>query len=394
MTWTAWLLAGYVLASLAYWGYGVYSLLRVRRLPNLADLQPPEPPAWPRLSVVAPACNEADKLEPAARSLLEQDYPDLQLILVDDRSTDATGQLIDGLAREDPRVRAVHVADLPDGWLGKVHAMARGLDQATGDYVLFTDADVHFAPGALRKAVAYCLAEGLDHLAAFPTVWPAGAVVDAAVAVFVRQFVMASRLWAAGDPASRAFAGIGAFNLVRRAALDRTAGLAWIALDIADDMALGMMLKRAGARCRIVSAFGLVGLHWYRSVAEAARGAEKAYGPVSRLSLARTLGIAAVQLAMETAPVLAPLGLLRADCRPIGLAGLAVTAACVVCGLLLRSWARVHRWAALAGPLAAPLLTGLFVRGGWLGWRRGGVAWRGRLYTSKTLRAGMRVKIP
>ncbi|MCX5673257.1 MAG: glycosyltransferase, partial [Planctomycetota bacterium] len=137
-------LAVYVLLGLAYWLAMAYGLVRTwRGVPRLEEVRPPEPAAWPKLSVIVPACNEADKIEPAMRTLLAEDYPDLEILAVDDRSTDATGDIIDRLAAEDPRVRAIHVKELPAGWLGKVHALDRGFQESRGRFVLFTDADVH-----------------------------------------------------------------------------------------------------------------------------------------------------------------------------------------------------------------------------------------------------------
>ena len=164
------LLIAYLAVVIAYWLWVLYALLRMTRaMPLLSDLTPPEPERWPTLSVVVAACNEADRIEAAARTLLEEDYPDLEIILVDDRSADSTGEILDRLAADDDRAKVLHITDLPDGWLGKVHALRCGLEASRGDFVLFTDADVHFAPGALRKAVAWCEDQGLDHLAAFPT---------------------------------------------------------------------------------------------------------------------------------------------------------------------------------------------------------------------------------
>src|SRR6185369_5444580 len=101
-----------------------------------------------------PACNEAGTIETALASLLAQDYPGLEIVLVDDRSSDGTGVIIDRLAASDPRISAIHVRDLPIGWLGKVHALQRGLERVRGALVLFTDADIYFAPGSLRRAVS------------------------------------------------------------------------------------------------------------------------------------------------------------------------------------------------------------------------------------------------
>jgi glycosyltransferase involved in cell wall biosynthesis len=107
------------------------------------------------------ARDEAATLETTVRGLLAQDYPGLEVVVVDDRSSDGTGAIADRLAAADPRVTAVHVRELAAGWLGKVHALARGLEQARGALVLFTDADITFAPGALARAVGWMEARGL-----------------------------------------------------------------------------------------------------------------------------------------------------------------------------------------------------------------------------------------
>ena len=104
---------------------------------------------------------------------------------------------------------------------------------------------------------------------------------------FAATFTVALRLWAVANPKSDAFIGVGAFNLVRRAALERTEGLAWLRLEVADDVGLGMMLKRSGARSRLVSGHGLLGLYWYRTLREMAHGAEKAYSSAAQCSLLR-----------------------------------------------------------------------------------------------------------
>ena len=147
------------------------------REPRCAGVDEPER-AWSRVSVIVPARDEAGTIEAAAATLMAQDYPNLQIVFVDDRSGDGTGAMMDRLAANDSRVTVVHVEELPEGWLGKVHALAAGWAASDGEYVLLTDADVHFAPGALRAAVTAAADGGLDHLAACPAIWPAGAVVD------------------------------------------------------------------------------------------------------------------------------------------------------------------------------------------------------------------------
>src|SRR6185295_13223770 len=144
------------LLAAAYWAFSLVNALRVvRAVPVLEDVDPPQPLRWPKLTLVIPARSEAAELEGALETRLREDYPDLQLVVVDDRSTDETGAILDRIAARDGRVVPVHVTELPRGWLGKLHAMHQGVQRASGEWILFTDADVHFQPGTLRRAVAY-----------------------------------------------------------------------------------------------------------------------------------------------------------------------------------------------------------------------------------------------
>lgn len=389
------LLAVYLSLSLLYWLLAIRCAVLVRRsVPLLSETDAPPPVRWRRLSVVVPACNEADKLAAAARTLLAEDYADLELVLVDDRSTDATGEIIDSLAARDGRVRAVHVTELPPGWLGKVHALNAGLAHCTGDFLLFTDADVHFRGGMLRRAVALCERDGLDHLTAFPKLWPATVLLDSVISVFVRQLLMAARPWAVSDAASRAFMGIGAFNLVRRSAFEATDGFEWLRLEVADDMGLGLMMKRSGARCGVVSGVGLLGMHWYGSLAEAVRGAEKGWATVSCFSIPRTVAMALVVVGLELSPVLSLLPVALGVRSLPAWGGVAVPAAFVCSAVLLARWAGARILPILVGCLTAPLVVAAMLRAAVLGRRRGGVMWRGTLYTEETLRGGARVRFP
>jgi len=386
----------YTLLGLAYWLAMAHALVRTwRGVPRLEDVRPPEPAAWPRLSVIVPACNEADKIEPAMRTLLAEDYPDMEILAVDDRSTDATGEILDRLAAGDPRARVIHVKELPAGWLGKVHALERGFRESRGAFVLFTDADVHFRRGSLRRAVAYAEAEALDHLAALPDLWPTGWSLDAGIAAFIRQLILFTRLWNVRDPTSRAAMGVGAFNMVRRAALEKTPGLEWLRLETADDVGVGLMMKRSGARSAIVTAFDHLGLHWYRTWAEAARGAEKGWASTLNFSVRRAIVSAFLTFGLEMAPFLSLIPLAFPSVRPIGYVGLATFAAYLCAAVVTALWAGPGKLLpALASPLTAPISAVLVLRVGMLGWRRGGVMWRGTLYPTEMLCEGKRVKIP
>ena len=127
----------------------VANIKMLRMLRRFADLDPTPPPRWPKLSIIIPACNEAETIEPALAKMRLLDYPELELVLIDDRSKDATGAIMDRVAAEDPRFRVIHVEKLPEGWLGKVHALKLGTESSTGEILLFTDADVLLAKDAL-----------------------------------------------------------------------------------------------------------------------------------------------------------------------------------------------------------------------------------------------------
>ncbi len=392
------LLSAYAFVGVAYWLWTLVGVIRVvRSVPILADENPPAPERWPSLAVVIAARDEADTLEPALRSLLGQDYPDLRVVLVDDRSTDGTGEMADALAATDHRLEVIHVRELPAGWLGKVYALAQGAERVESDWLLFTDADIHFAPGALRKAVAFAEARPADHLAAAPDLIAPHAVIDAMIQAFLRTFAVCLRLWAVEDPESRAFVGVGAFNLVRRSVLERTPGLEWLRLEVADDVGLGMMIKRYGGRSVLANARGLVSVAWYPDLASVARGAEKAFASVGHCSVPRMLLISILGPLFELAPLVVLIGAWLPF--PYGLPGLQ-PAAFVMLAAAVASTAAVSRWCrrrilfGLLFPMAALTGTCLLLRSAWLGWRRGGIVWRGTLYPNRLVRGKLRVRIP
>ena len=381
---------------LLYWLATAYGVRRVRTgVPLLTGLEIPEPPSWPAVSVVVPACNEADKFDPAARTLLAQDYENLEIILVNDRSTDATGEIVDRLAACDPRVRAIHISDLPDGWLGKVNALNRGLAECGGDIVLFTDADVHHRGDAVRKAVAFMQAGEVDHIAGCPSLRSSsGLLTDSLIAAFLRQlFAVFLPPWRVADPDSRAFFGVGAFNMVRRSAFDATEGFEWLKMETGDDMGLGMMMKRSGAKCRVLSMIDMVSVQWYDSLGGVIRGSEKIYAAAGGCRLLPIVLSAIVTLGMEASPVLCLLPLAWAKTRPAGLLGLPIAMLFAWSAVRFARWGRARILPALLTPFTACISTMILLRAGILGWRRGGVVWRDTLYPAETLRNGQRVRI-
>ncbi len=393
MTVVVWLLAAYVVVGGLYWLLNALVAVRtIRAVPRLEDVRPPDPAVWPRVSLIIAACDEGDTIEAAMASRLREDYPDLEFILVDDRSTDDTGRIIDRVAASDPRVKPLHIRSLPDGWLGKVHAMHQAVQVATGDWLLFTDADVHFAPGTIRRTIANCLHRNLDHLAAFPAMQSSTFWLDVVMAGFLRLFFLGIRAWAVEDPASKACIGIGAFNLVRRTAFDRTEGFPWLKLELGDDVALGMLLKSHGCRSSFVNARKHVSVRWYSSVRQMARGAERGgYTVLARFSLFRAISLGMAMLALELAPFLAMFAL---GMPVVQIAGAIAAVVALATTVAVSLWMDRPILPALLLPAASAILSGFVLRAGYLGYHRGGILWRGTLYKSEVLRAGARVQFP
>jgi glycosyltransferase involved in cell wall biosynthesis len=364
--------------------------LRVRKVKRLADESPKPPARWPKLSVIVPACNEAATLEAAVASLRAQTYPNLELVVVDDRSTDGTGEIVDRIAAQDPRVLAIHVKELPAGWLGKVHALHQATRAATGELLLYTDADIHFLPGVLEKAVAFMVESELDHLTLLPDLKPRGFVLQTVEAAFGSTLFTMGSPHRIGEPGSKSFVGVGAFNLVRRTAFDRTEGFEWLKMEPGDDFGLALLLHRAGARAAFRRGLDELAVEWYSTTGEMIRGLEKnTFGPLCGYSYLRLFAIVALSLALMIGPVLAitsgskvivAFGVLALLSLPIGLLG-------------IKKKMKLKALPLLAAPLGNAILIYTLVRAAVLCGLQGGIRWRGTLYPVEELRRARRVDL-
>ena len=205
-------------------------------MPSVADVSRPE---WdrnpvlasgnPSVSIIVPARNEEETIQQALHTLLALDYDKYEVIAVNDRSTDRTGELMESVsktsnasanARMTHPLRVIHHNELPPGWLGKTHAMWTAANQASGDWLLFTDADVLFKPDSLRRALAYAEAEHADHVVLFPRMIMKRPGEYMMIAFFQTMFMFGHRPWKVADPSTDDHMGVGAFNLVRRRAYD------------------------------------------------------------------------------------------------------------------------------------------------------------------------------
>src|SRR6266481_808714 len=266
MIWFFWI-SGIALALL--WSAGW--LQAVTHLSELIDITRPEwdvpaDAALPSLTIVAPARNEQAEIEPALRSLLSLKHPDCEVIAINDRSTDSTGEIMEKIVSEQgpaQRLRVLHVHELPEGWLGKTHAMWLAGQQARGEWLLFTDADCVFHPESVGRALRYAVTKNIDHLVLFPTglmhTWGERMMISFPM---VLSNLGLHRHWKIRDPNSRDHIGVGAFNLLRRDAYSAVGTYSRMRLEVVDDMKLGELVKKAGLRQDVVFGPGMVSLRW------------------------------------------------------------------------------------------------------------------------------------
>lgn len=293
-----------VLTLLFFSVFGVVMARGNRAVVFLEDAPPLDAPDPPRVSIIIPALNEERNIEEALRSVLAQDYAALEFIVIDDRSTDRTGAILDAMAAADARLGVVHVTELPEGWLGKNNALQLGAARARGEILLFTDADIVMHPTAVRRAVGVMLAHGLDHLAALPQIAMSTFMTRIFVGAFGIFFTLFTKPWKARDPRSPRYIGIGAFNMVRREAYQASGTHAAIAMRPDDDLKLGKLIKRRGLRQEMVFGRGMLHVEWYASLGEAIRGLTKNTFAGVEYSIATVLGATVFQFLFFVWPFL------------------------------------------------------------------------------------------
>mgnify|MGYP000961496188 CR=1 FL=1 len=249
---------------------GLSNLRRLRRI----DGYPPAP-ATPRVSVLVPARNEEANIRACVSSLLAQDYPDLEVVVLNDHSTDRTGEILAEMTRGE-RLRVVAGRDLPEGWLGKHWACHQLAEAASGELLLFTDADTRHGPASVRHGVAALHAEGADLLTAVPfeeTVTAAEQLIVPVVPWSILTFLPLEVAYRTRSPAFSAT--IGQYMLFRASAYRAIGGHAAIATDPVDDIALGRRIKAGGFRWRLADATRDVRCRMYQNAEQVFEGFSK-----------------------------------------------------------------------------------------------------------------------
>lgn len=355
------------------------------RLPWLKDFSPAADANCPRISLIFAARDEEEKLPAALATLMEIDYPNLEVIAVDDRSKDATGRILGDFATTHSRLRAVHVTELPPGWLGKPHALQKAFEISTGDWLLFTDADVRFKPDVLRRAVTLASKRKLDHLSLLCDIDVIGFWEKLLVTFFGFVFQVATDPYRVSDPHSYFYVGIGAFQMVKRSVYEASGTHRRLAMEVLDDMKLGKIIKRSGFRSGVGIAQDSVAVRWHAGLGNLVRGVTKNFFAGAGYNL----GVVALGIT----------GLLLLDIAPffavaMGHGWIRILAA-VAAGIALCFHAavaftmRVSPLYALTHPLGAVLLCYMLLRSTFITLKQGGIVWRDTFYPLDELKRGV-----
>ncbi|HZC04155.1 MAG TPA: glycosyltransferase [Ktedonobacterales bacterium] len=379
-------ITGFYLVALARSVADAHSAAPLRRLPD-GDTSFSDATQSPRVSVIVPARDEERNIVRCVESLLAQDYPNVEIIVVDDGSTDATPELLARLGQTpagQKRLRVVRVDELPSGWAGKPHALHTGAQAATGAWLLFTDADTWHAQGALRSAMARAERDGADLFTIgtaqeLPDFWNR---VMMPIAYMGISFMYPPAL--VNNAHSQVAIANGQFLLIRRSTYERLGGYDTPELrgTVVDDLALARVVKRSGGRLVFTDGRGLVKTRMYQSLAEHWNGWGKNAVAGSRGGVA-AFALLASGLPLITVGQFALLaaGVLRRDQRMTLAGAIPVVATLAYRAYLDRMLAIPLRYG-WTHPLGGVVFTGILSRAFWRKLRGRTVPWRGRSYVA------------
>lgn len=280
--------------------YGALDIiLGTRRMRNLKTIKPFTGEKRPLVSIIVPACNEEDTIKPALLSLLNLDYDSIEIVVINDRSADRTGEVLAGIKKDYPQLLIHEITELPPGWLGKCHALQQGARLANGEFLLFTDADIRFEQSTLSRAMTLMINEKLDHLSLIFKNIARGLLLNSMMIDAGGGLFFLFKPWKARDPKSKYFVGVGAFNLVRKTVYFKVNGHESIKMHPIDDIMLGKIIKRSGYRQDCLAGYEFLEVHWYESPGTMIKGLMKNIFALYNFNI--SLGVAAVLLIIMVA---------------------------------------------------------------------------------------------
>jgi chlorobactene glucosyltransferase len=377
------------------------ALLIIYWLHNQAWLQIGTPPVsapanGTLVSIIVPARNEEKNIRRCVQALLDQDYPNFEVIVLDDRSSDATPRILAELAAGDPRLKVLAGAELPHGWAGKPHALHQASLAARGDWLLFIDADTFLDPNALSASLHSAQTTGAD-LYTIMTAQILGSFWEKVVMPLVMTALSVgfspSKV---NDPKTRDAIANGQFIMIKRAVYDAIGGHAKLRNLIVEDKAISEQVKRNGYRLIVADGRGMARTRMYTSLPEIWEGWTKnIYLGLADQPGLLALGVFGAFLALMAAlgmPLWLVLGLIWLAAGGGWMAALIFLQALLVWSFILYYRALVARHMgisrlyALSTPLGAGVFAAMMLTSAWKVLSGQGVSWKGRRYDPKVIR--------
>ncbi len=364
-----------IIAIVIYLTINTYFLVKVE--PAVGPL-----PAYPFVSVCVPARDEERDIEACLTSLLNQDYPNFEVIVVDDNSTDNTPDIIESLQERHANLVAIQGATLPSDWYGKPFALHQASQKARGELLLFTDADPVFQPYALTTAVHLMQKHRLDMVSLLPGA-EFGSFWERAVQPVIFAFIAAlTRFGKVNDPESPDAMGVGAFILLRREVYDRVGGHETLKQTILEDIGMAHLVKHSGAKMMIADAQKIYSIRMYHSFREIWTGWRKNVFLAMKKSIFKTFYYIFCVLGFVLTPWLmvgvhlwmgSSLGW-----QAMALAGLGLV---LITKLTLCHELNLEKRYVLLFPLGALVMSAIMINSMIHVLFRGGAEWRGRTYS-------------
>lgn len=387
--------------SLLMWiVYFILVIWNYHGIPKLLEKPPTNPLQQPPfVSVIVPTRNEAYRIEKCIHSLKAQTYPQLEILIVDD-SSDNTVEIIKSIVGNDPRFMFIKQEKLPEGWIGKSHAMQQGSTQAKGDLLLFIDADTYHNPVLIERAVEYVLDHQIDLLSLVPHHVLVSFWENIIQPIPLGILPAISPLAKVNKPDSKVVVAFGPFMMIRRSVFDKVGGYETIKNSIADDASMAKLVKSSGYKIGLINAQTMMHIRMYENYKEIWEGWSKNIflglvqkreinSKIQRLLV--VLGGASVIFGLMIFPLFVAISTLllmlilhAPQWQTILLFALFILLLGIVLQAFIQKTYRLgNPLSAVLSPLGGLILIGIFLNSAKKTMSGAGVMWKGRTYTEK-----------
>lgn len=376
------LLQVYTIFTFLYWvALTFYLLINGNKIKYLSSIKIQQHHT-PSVAIIIAVRNEEERLKEALTSVCNLEYNNYRILVINDRSTDDTSIILDKIKSAYNNIEVIKIDTLPEGWLGKNHALYTGYKNADEEYLLFTDADIVYKKDVLTKSMDYVVANKLDHLTILPEIIADSGILKSVITTFIIMLTALQRPWAAKIKTSKASIGVGAFNLVKTETYVSAGTHKKIALRPDDDLKLAAIIKASGANADVLYGLHELQVEWYKNVKEFINGLMKNAFSGFNYNLLKAAGGTLGTLLFFVLPL--PLILI------FGIQWERILALCMLLFHVILYWqlpgSKGKWWYGLLSNYGGLIVAFIMVKSAVVTLYNGGIYWRGTFYSLKDLR--------